>query len=803
MQTDRTPGLPQRGPRPLYSRLLFAWLAVPCLAAVAGEKKEPVDYVDPSIDSAHSRWIFFSSACRPFGMVNLSPDTDVKGWWNSSYCFHTGSVCGFNHVHAWQLSGPSVMPVTGPVEMAAGSDFCRSKFRHDDEVVEAGYHALTLDDYGVRVELTSTDRVGMHRWTFPASQQGGVVFNLGSGSGPSPVAGGMLRRVDARTIEGSMTDAPTGRRPKPCAFYFVAEFDTATESLAGWVDGKDLGEVERLEGKDCKAVVRFAAGDKQEKQEKQVVQMKLGLSYVSIDQARLNLQSELPRWEFDRVRRESRDVWNAWLGKIEVEGGAEAQRVKFYTDLWHVLLGRRLTSDVDGKYCDRTGPEPVVRHIPLDAEGRPKYHHYNSDAFWNTFWNVNQVWGLAYPDVTRQYVNFMLDMYRDGGLIPRGPSGHNYTYVMIAAHSTPFIVGAYMKGIREFDVETAYEGMRKNAFPGGLMGHGHYEHNSAERGGVEDYIALGYIPADGRPKGWITEGAAGTLEYAYDDWCLAQMAKALGKTDDYELFMKRAGNYRNLFDGETGFMRPRLRDGSWKTPFDPLDHKDRNWCEGTAWQYTWFVPHDVGGLADLMGGREAFNRKLNEAFERSVDKNFIAPHVNYGNQPSIQMAHLFNYTGAPWLAQKWVREVKERTFGGTTPDAGYRGDEDQGQAGGLGVMMAIGLFQVRGGAAVEPVYEITSPVFDRVTIHLDPRFYPGKKFTIVARNNTAENRYIQSARLDGKALEKPWFTHRELVDGGVLELELGPEPNRAWGSRPEDAPPSMSGPPTPPSRTSR
>jgi predicted alpha-1,2-mannosidase len=365
---------------------------------------------------------------------------------------------------------------------------------------------------------------------------------------------------------------------------------------------------------------------------------------------------------------------------------------------------------------------------------------------------------------------------------------------MIAAHSTPFIVGAYMKGIRGFDVEAAYRGMRKNAFPGGLMGHGHYEHNTAVGGGIEDYIELGYIPVDGRPKGWITEGAAGTLEYAYDDWCLAEMAQALGKTDDYELFMRRAGSYRNLFDRETGFMRPRLRDGSWKTPFDPLDHKDRSWCEGTAWQYTWFVPHDVRGLAELMGGREAFNRKLNEAFERSVEKSFIAPWVNYGNQPSIQMAHLFNYSGAPWLAQKWVREVKERTFGGTSPDAGYRGDEDQGQAGGLGVMMALGLFQVRGGAALEPVYEITSPVFDRVTIHLDPRFYPGEKFTIFARNNSAENRYIQKATLDGQPLAKPWFTHRELVDGGTLELELGPEPNRQWGSRPEDAPPSMSGP---------
>jgi predicted alpha-1,2-mannosidase len=767
--------------------LLFVVMAAAPLA-VRGAEKQPVDYVDPLIDSANSRWIFFSSACRPFGMVNLSPDTDTKGWWNSSYCYHTGSICGFGHVHAWQLSGPSVMPITGSVELAAGSDFCRSRFGHDAEIVEAGYHALTLDDYRVRVELTSTDRVGMHRYAFPRSESCGVLFNLGSGSGPSPVAAGKIQRIGERWLEGSMTDAPTGRRPKPCTFYFVAEFDTPFESLSGWADGTDLGKVEQVSGKDCKAVVRFSTD------EKQIVQLKVALSYVSVEQARLNLETELPHWDFDQVRRDSRNVWNDWLGKIEIEGGTEAQRTKFYTDLWHVLLGRRLTSDVNGKYCDRTGAEPVVRQVPLDLAGRPRYHHYNSDAFWNTFWNINQVWGLAYPDTTRQFVNFLIDMYRDGGLIPRGPSGHNYSFVMIAAHSTPFIVGAYMKGIRDFDVELAYEGMRKNAFPGGLMGHGHYEHTTARGGGIEDYLRFGYIPADGRPKGWITESAAGTLEYAYDDWCLAQMANTLGKADDHALFIRRAGKYRNLFDSQTGFMRPRNRDGSWKTPFDPLDDKDRSWCEGTAWQYTWFVPHDVQGLINLMGGRDAFNRKLNEAFERSIDKDFRGAYVNYGNQPSIQMAHLFNYSGAPWLAQKWVREVKQRTFGGITPETGYRGDEDQGQAGGLGVMMALGLFQVRGGAACEPVYEITSPVFDRVTIHLDPRYYPAGKFVIVARNNSPQNKYIQSALLDGKPLEKPWFFHRELVDGGTLEVQLGPAPNRTWGSRPEEAPPSMSRP---------
>ncbi len=791
-----TPGRLHAGdPKACVTR--FDWRTPPngqkwtCAVHVEPSKEKqgralPVDYVNPLIDSAKSRWLFFSSACRPFGMVNLSPDTDTKGWWNSGYCYHTGSICGLNHVHAWQLSGPSVMPLSGPIKLTVGADFCRSTFRHESEVVGPGYHALTLDDFGVRVELTSTNRVGMHRYTFRKSGQSGVLFNLGSGSGPSPIAAGMARRLDDRRIEGYVTNGPTLRRPKPCTCYFVAELDVPFESFVGWADGKELGEVKQISGKDTKAIVRFAASDNQ------IVQLKVGLSYVSIEQAHRNLRAELPHWDFDQVRRDSRNVWNQWLGKIEVDGGSEAQRTKFYTDLWHVLLGRRLTSDVDGKYCDQTGPQPVIRQIPLGPDGQPRYHHYNSDAFWNTFWNINQVWGLAYPDVTNQFVNFLVDMYHDGGLIPRGPCGHDYTWVMVASHSTPLIVGAYMKGIRGFDVNVAYEGMRKNAFPGGAMGHGHYEHGSAKRGGIEAYIKYGYIPIDGRPKGWITESAAGTLEYAYDDWCLAQMAKRLGKAEDYKLFMRRAGNYRNVFDSKTGFMRPRNRDGTWQTPFDPLDSKDRAWCEGTAWQYTWFVPHDVQGLVDLMGGRDVLNTKLNEAFEKSVDKDFRSAYVNYGNQPSIEMAHLFNYSGAPWLSQKWVREVKQRTFGGTTPDAGYGGDEDQGQAGGLGVMMAIGLFQLRGGAALDPVYEITSPVFDCITIHLDARYYSGREFTIISRNNSATNKYIQSAMLNGRPLNRPWFYHRELVDGGELELQLGPKPCKTWGSGPKDAPPSMS-----------
>jgi predicted alpha-1,2-mannosidase len=286
-----------------------------------------------------------------------------------------------------------------------------------------------------------------------------------------------------------------------------------------------------------------------------------------------------------------------------------------------------------------------------------------------------------------------------------------------------------------------------------------------------------------------------TLEYAYDDWTIAQMAKALGKEQDYNHFMERASFYKNAFDVSIGYVRPRHADGSWMQNFSP--YSSRGFVEGNSWQYTWFVPHDVQGLINLMGISE-FNNRLEEGFENSSQSNFNATDdrfadypINHGNQPNMQAAYLFNYSGKPWLTQKWVREIMENYYS-ADPYDGWLGDEDQGQMGAWYVMSAMGLFEMRGGAAVRPVYEIGSPVFDKITIHLNTDYYPAERFVIEARNNSKENVYVQSATLDGEPLEKPWFYHTELVDGGTLILEMGPEPNRQWGSDPEDAPPSMS-----------
>ena len=298
------------------------------------------------------------------------------------------------------------------------------------------------------------------------------------------------------------------------------------------------------------------------------------------------------------------------------------------------------------------------------------------------------------------------------------------------------------------------------------------------------YMKLGYVPAGRGP-------VSNTLEYAYDDWTVAQMAKALGKEEDYEYFKERAYNYKNVFDSSVDYVRRKHKDGSFVRDFDP--YSMRGFAEGNAWQYTFFVPQDIKGMINLMGGPEKFNERLVEGFEESLRSNFRARRgkVSHGNQPNMQAAYLFNYSGKPWLTQKWAREIMDHYYG-TGPLNGWLGDEDQGQMGAWFVMSAIGLFEMRGGAATEPVYEIGSPLFEKVTIHLDETYYPGGTFTIVARNTSKENRYIQSATLNGKRLEKPWFYHEKLVDGGRLVLQMEPEPNKDWGSNSEDAPPSMS-----------
>ena len=519
------------------------------------------------------------------------------------------------------------------------------------------------------------------------------------------------------------------------------------------------------------------------------------------------LSGQPTHWDFEKCVQDSRTDWNNWLSRIEIQGGTPTERGRFYTDLWHALQGRRILSDVNGKYSDMTGPTRRIGQIPLDAAGKPTFNHHNFDAMWGAQWSINTLWHLVYPEVTESFVNSMLLMYTDGGLIPRGPAGGNYTYVMTGASSTPFIVSAYLKGIRGFDHQKAYEGLRKNHFPGGMMSKAGYEHNTTKGGGIEYYMERGYIP---HPMskiryGFHQDGSSQTLEYAYQDYGLAQMAKKMGKSIDYDLFMKRAQNYRNIWNADIGWMWNRTLEGKWAEPVDILRY-DNGWSEGNAAEYTWFVPHDVQGLITLMGGREAFTSKLNGSFEKAQQHDFVSGkshdnetqkhlrevYINYGNQPCMQTPWLFNYAGSPWLTQYWTRQLIEKVYSGISPDYGYSGDEDQGLMGSLSVLLKTGLFSTNGGTAPEPFYEIGSPIFNKITIHLNPMYYKGKQFVIETKNNSAQNLYIQSAQLNGKPLNRPWIPHETVVNGGTLTLQMGAKPNKAWGNAPNQAPPSMS-----------
>ena len=504
------------------------------------------------------------------------------------------------------------------------------------------------------------------------------------------------------------------------------------------------------------------------------------------------MDTELDHWNFDKVVSASQEEWNTHLSRIKIKGGTEKQKTKFYTDLWHSLLGRKIVSDVDGKYADMTGDKKVIRQIPLDEEGRPKHHQYNFDAWWGSHWTLNVLWSMVYPEVMNDFCASMVEMYKRGGLIPRGPSGGNYTYVMIGDPAVSFFATAYNKGIRNYDVEKAYEGLYKNAFEGGIRDRAGYEHrDEPQGGGMNFYVERGYVPEGIEEPGMHRDGASMTMEYAYQDWCLAQLAQALGKSEDASFFNNRSKNYKNLWNPATQFIHPKNMDGSWIDKFEPIGEGFNmlGFCESNSAIYTNYVPHDVDGLMELFGGKEEYTAFLNSSFEKAAGNKFITGHgkhaeswVDYENQPGTQMAHLFNHTGSPWLSQKWVRTVKEVTFGDVSPYGGYNGDDDQGQMGALGVLMAIGIFQMDGGAAIDSSYEITAPLFDEIEIELDSKYYPGDKFVITTENNSIENIYIQSAELNGENWTDFSFSHDAFSKGGELKLELGNTPNKNWGS---------------------
>ena len=738
----------------------------------------PADYVDTFKGTAHSRWMIAPGPWMPFGMVKLSPDNQKQGWVAGYEYTHEYVDC-FSHIHEWTMGGLGMMPTVGPLRTQPGLDGTgySSRFDKATERGGIGFYEVLLKDTGIKVELTATTRAALQRYTFPASDRARVVFDfLLPNEYQMKVLGAKVRRTGPAEIEGVVqTHFPDlfGDGNQRFDLHFVAQFSRPFDTLGGWQGALVVSNVlEVVTDGDCGAFVEFqtAAGEQ--------VSVRTGISLVSQANARLNLQQELARpfgWDFSAVVKNQRRAWNEILGRVEIESPDAREKSRFYSNLYRAMVGRNTFSDVNGEWTD---PEEHLQKLK-----DPKAVMLGGDAFWTTFWNLNQVMNLLAPEWSTRWVKSELALYEANGWLSKGPAGLEYVSIMVAEHEIALLVAACQHGLKGIDREKILEAIVK------MQTTPPQRHPGGGRVGNENlgnYLKHGYVALDGKQPGdWKGPWCSNTYEYAYDDWCVAQLALALGRKDLAEVFLKRSQNWRNIFDPETGFARPRKANGEWQTPFDAFSHD--SFVEGNAWQYTWFVPQDVPGLVEAMG-RERFVSRLNEGFEKSAPTRFNAAGdrfwlfpLNHGNQPTMHVAWLFNWAGKPWLTQKWARAILEAYYGHSPADA-YLGDEDQGQMSAWFVMSAMGLFQMDGGCRVDPIYELGSPLYPKVVLHLSKEYYGGKTFTIVARNASRANRYIQSARLNGRALDSWWIPQRDVMHGGTLELELGPQPNEGWAA---------------------
>ncbi len=788
--------------RHLKHFLIFISIFVTAVGLFSCNTNEPVDYVDPFIGTdffAHN----FPGAALPFGMVQLSPDTGTDGWnYSAGYQYADDSIMGFSHTHfsgtgAALLGDILLMPTIGDkIQIQPGSadnpdQGYRSRFDHRDEIASPGYYSVLLTDDNIRAELTVTRRVGMHRYTFPEAKNARVILDLGHVIGYRPKGASHVKFVSNTEIEGSKFGVGG-------VLYFVAQFSKPFAAFGTWdIDYQTPESRESLfpyktaeTGDNIGIFVNYRTSTNE------AVIVKVGLSYVSIEGARKNIESEIPGWDFDQVRMAARETWNEYLDRVKIEGGTDVQRQIFYTSLYHALVAQWISNDVGGQYFGMDGKVHVAKGFDF----------YPTFLAWDTFRSEHPLLTLIAPEHVNDMLKSIEAKCREYGWLPAQHFRNRFGQGMVGDHLVPIVVDAYMKGFRDFDAESLYEFMRKKGteLPPAPL------NPEISRAGLEYYRDLGYIPADR-----VTESVSNTLEFSYDDWCLAQMAQALGKEADRDLFLRSAANYQNVFDSDTQFMRPKRLDGSWlkaceQQPaiatkgehsyydcFDPLwvgRKPNRHYTESNAWQYLWFVPHDIQGLVRLLGGPHAFVDKLDTFFTMTPEitgpkyvgvVGTIGQYV-HGNQPSHHVAYLYDYAGAPWKTQEKVRQIMDELY--RTGPGGICGNEDMGSLSSWYVFSALGFYPVCPG---QSVYAIGTPLFEEATIHLDSPYKKGE-FTIRAENVSAVNKYIQSATLNGEPLHRPWITHEDIVNGSQLTFVMGLEPNKKWGSDFESVPPSMS-----------
>ena len=737
----------------------------------------PAGYVDTLVGSAHSRWMIAPGPWMPFSMVKLSPDNQNSGW-QAGYDPTFESIGVFSHIHEWTVGGLGMLPANGPLKIEVGDqnrpdEGYRSRIDKTSEQGPLGYYSVFLSDYEIKAELTATTRCSFQRYTFPSAKKTRrIMIDLQTpAENHYELDAVEIRQVSPYRLEGfSKQRSPntwSGGVSQEYTIHFVIEFDNKIQNSGVWSDNKieQVKTLTREKVKDAGAYMEFAP------ENNQVVQVRTGISLVSVENASLNLETEVSKpfgWDFDAVRQNQVNVWDEILGRVLISSIDRREKIQFYTNMYRALCSRNTWSDVDGRWVDATEKIRKMHNPDSVALG--------CDAFWNTFWNLNQFWNLVTPEWSSRWVRSQLAMYEANGWLAKGPAGMEYIPVMVAEHEIPLIVGSYQMGIRDYDVEQAFSAVHKmqttyaEEVGGGLAGNVD----------LAAYLKHHYVPYD---KGRFSN----TLEYSFDDWCVGQFAKVLGKDKEHLYFADRGTWWKNAIDPNVGYARMRHSDNSWLDDFDPFQSgRNEHYVEGNAWQLTFFVPQDVLGLAEIIG-EDRFIERLAWGFEESYKWRFNAPNDQYwdypvmqGNQQAMHFAFLFNWVQRPWLTQKWSRSILERYYGLGFSNA-YLGDEDQGQMSAWYVMAAIGLFQMDGGCSVEPIYEIASPLFEKVVIDLGHRYGRGKTFTIEAKNASRKNKYIQKAKINGKKLVTFFFPASELLMGGSLVLEMGDEPNKSWG----------------------
>jgi predicted alpha-1,2-mannosidase len=757
-------------------------LAAPLTFAASSEAASAASgdvcrWVDPFI-GAGGHGHTYPGATTPFGMVQLSPDTSNNGWDScSGYHLQDGSIMGFSHTH---LSGTGcadlldvlVVPATGPVKLSPGSlktptEGYRSRYDRDSERASPGYYAVDLTDSQVRAELTATPRVGLHRYHFPAGESGHLLIDLAHGekdwwekAPETRVKNASLRVIGNDTLVGSRTVfqwAP-GR-----VIHFALKVSRPFRAADLYRNDVAVGgEAVQAEVGGLKAVLHFPdAGDAP-------LLVKVALSPVDVDGALANLAAEAPGWDFDLARRTARQAWESVLSRVEIEGATPAQARTFYTALYHCQVAPTLFSDVDGRTM---GMDRQIHQLPT---GRANFSTY---SLWDTYRALHPLLTLIAPERVPNLVQALVEMARQS---PAGPPVWPLqgieTGTMIGWHSAVVLAEAHAKGVKGIDYAGAWPAFRRLAFESDVHG-------------LPEYRARGWIPSD-----QVDEAASRTLEYSYDDWAMAALADAAGDAESARALRARSRNYAHLFDKASTFIRPRLSNGDWATPFDPraLGHDTKKWRDFTecnAWEATFLNQHDLYAYMALFGGEKAFEAKLDTLFNMSSDLPADAPpdiagmvgQYAHGNEPSHHVAYLYAYAGAHYKTQARVRMLLETEYS-DRPD-GLAGNEDCGQISAWYVMSALGLYAVD---PVRPIYVFGSPLFRRVELSLPE----GRRLSIEAPENSARNIYIQTVTWNGRPWTRSWISHSELIKGGRLVFHMGPSPNPGFGAAMADRPPS-------------